>query len=222
MCFSVTASFTTAILLVPAGVYCMKKAVRLPKSYWLVGALPLLFGVQQAFEGGVWITINSNNADAIRMAALGFMFFSHFFWLFWIPMTGYAIENHAIRKKLFFGFAIFGGLYGASMYFPLFIYEDWLTVALLKHSISYEAMLIYDGYIPRIVVRGIYALVVSVPLLLSSDHYLRIFGVIIATSVVLATVFYGYAFISIWCYFAAVLSLYIIYMMGRIDSSNTD
>jgi hypothetical protein len=50
-----------------------------------------------------------------------------------------------------------------------------------------------------------------VPLLFSSGRYIRIFGVIIMVSVIVATVFFGYAFISIWCYFAAVLSLYIVY-----------
>ena len=147
---------------------------------------------------------------------LGFYVFSHFFWLFWIPISGYAIESRGARKNVFLGVAIFGGLYGASMYFPLVMYENWLAVSLLKQSISYEATLIYDGYIPRIVVRGLYALIVLVPLLLSSDRYLRMFGIIIAISVVFATVFFGYAFISIWCYFAAVLSLFIIYMVTRI------
>ena len=75
MCFSSTASFTTAALLVPAGVYCVKKATRLPKPYWVIAVLPLLFGVQQVFEGGIWLAINSSDADAARMAALGFMFF---------------------------------------------------------------------------------------------------------------------------------------------------
>ena len=52
-CFSATASFIRAALLVPAGVYCVKKAARLPKPYWVIAVLPLLFGVQQVFEGGM-------------------------------------------------------------------------------------------------------------------------------------------------------------------------
>jgi hypothetical protein len=62
-------------------------------------------------------------------------------------------------------------------------------------------------------VRAFYALIILVPLLVASDRYIRIFGIIIATSVAISTVFFGYAFISIWCYFAAVLSFYILVMI---------
>ena len=55
MCFSATASFTTALVLIPVGVYCVNKATSLQKSYWLFALMPLMFGVQQFFEGVVWL-----------------------------------------------------------------------------------------------------------------------------------------------------------------------
>jgi len=33
---------------------------------------------------------------------------------------------------------------------------------------------------------------------------------------VLASVAYGYAYVSVWCFFAAVLSLYIVYMIRHL------
>ncbi len=61
----------------------------------------------------------------------------------------------------------------------------------------------------------IYAVIVVLALLLTSDRYVRYFGIIILTSVVVSKLLFDYAFISIWCFFAAVLSLYIIYMLHQ-------
>lgn len=221
MCFSAAASFSSAVLLIPAGLYCAKKAMGLSKPYWVIGLLPLLFGIQQILEGLVWLALASHDPQAIRLSALGFMAFSHLFWLFWIPLASYVLETRGLKKTVFLALAVLGGLYGASMYLPLIVHADWLSVTQIQHSISYDAVLIYDDYLPRIVVRALYAAIVLTALLFSSDRNIRIFGFIIATSVAIATVFFGYAFISVWCYFAAVLSLYILFMIVRIARAQT-
>jgi len=215
MCFSATASFSAAVVLIPVGVYCVKKTLDLNSNYWTFAILPLVFGIQQIFEGLVWLEFDPGGGGATRLPALGFMFFSHVFWLFWIPFACYAVEPSAIKKKFFIIAAFIGAAHGLIMYIPLWFNNDWLIVSILKHSIEYKAALLYDEYIPRIVVRVFYGLIVVIPLLFSSDRYIKIFGVIIMFSVAIATVFYGYAFISVWCYFAAILSLYIIFMVNK-------
>jgi len=213
MCFSVAASFSASAVLVPMGIYCVKKSVSLEKPYWAFALLPLMFGIQQFFEGLVWLEIEPDGGGETRLAALGYMFFSHLFWLIWIPFACYAIEDSAIKRKVIFFLILIGAAHGLLMYIPLWFREDWLTVELVRQSIDYKATLLYDEYIPRIIVRAFYALIILVPLLVASDRYIRIFGVIIATSVAISTVFFGYAFISIWCYFAAALSFYILIMI---------
>ena len=213
MCFSVAASFSASAVLVPMGIYCVKKSVSLEKPYWAFALLPLMFGIQQFFEGLVWLEIEPDGGGATRLAALGYMFFSHLFWLIWIPFACYAIEDSTIKRKVIFFLILIGAAHGLLMYIPLWFREDWLTVELVRQSIDYKATLLYDEYIPRIIVRAFYALIILVPLLVASDRYIRIFGVIIATSVAISTVKFGYAFISVWCYFAAVLSFYILVMI---------
>jgi len=212
MCFSATASFGAAAALVPAGLYCIKKSSELKQPYWLIALLPLVFGLQQVFEGFVWLDLETSTPDP-RLPALGFMFFSHFFWLLWVPLSCFAVETNPLKRKLFMGITLLGTTLGLLMYVPLWIYPDWLNIEVTQHSISYKAILLYDEYIPRIFSRILYALIVLIPLLFSSHFYVRMFGVIIFFSVVFASIFYGYAFISVWCFFAAILSLYILYMI---------
>ena len=220
MCFSATASFGAAAVLIPAGVYCLKQSHKLKQPYWLIALLPLVFGLQQVFEGFVWLDLASLSPDP-RLPALGFMFFSHFFWLLWVPLACFAVETNPLRRRLFMGVTALGTIHGLLMYVPLWIHPDWLSVEINQHSISYKATLLYDEYIPRILSRVLYALIVLIPLLLSSQFYVRLFGVIIFFSVAFATIFYGYAFISVWCFFAALLSLYILYMISQLKKAQT-
>ena len=102
-----------------------------------------------------------------------------------------------------------GAVHGAMIYVPLWFHPDWLVVELVKHSIAYRLTFFYDDVIPVDILRGLYALTVLLPLLLSSDRTIRLFGVFVVIYAVISALFFSYAFISVWCYFAAVLSLVI-------------
>lgn len=54
MCFSATAGYTAATVLLPLGSLNMWRAWRDDRRYVAPATLPLLFGVQQLFEGLVW------------------------------------------------------------------------------------------------------------------------------------------------------------------------
>ena len=219
MCFSVSASFAASSVLIPVGVYCLYKARKINHHYWAFALYPLVFGIQQAVEGWLWLTLDAPDGVSTRMPALSFIFFSHFFWLFWLPFSCYLLERGS-NKQLFLIFTLLGGIFGLSMFIPALVFTDWLKISLLHHSILYELKLIYDGFIPHSLVRGVYALIVLIPLLLSSQRYLRYFGMIIFISLVAADVLFAETFISVWCYFAAILSLYIFYMFIRLEKQS--
>lgn len=212
MCFSAGASFTTAVILVPAGLYCLQKASRINASNWVFALLPLVFGLQQGLEGGVWWGLDNHQTEVSQLSALGFLFFSHLFWPIWVPLSSYLTETIDSRKRLFLLMTIAGILFGASMYLPFLFNADWLSVSIVNHSIVYESTLIYDDYLPRLAVTAVYMLFVIMPLLLSSDYYHRNLGALVLLSTIITVAFFDFAFISVWCYFAAVISLYIYYI----------
>ena len=215
MCFSATASFTTALVLVPVGAYCVRKAARLEKAYWLFALIPLMFGIQQFFEGIVWLGLAADNSMAILIAGRGFIFFSHLFWLVWIPLCCYAVEDSATKRSLYFFLAILGTVHGLLMYVPLLINEDWLVVKISDYSIKYKLTLFHEETLPLKIRNLIYGIVVLVPLLSSSDRYIRVFGAMIVFSLVMTSLLFDHVFVSVWCFFAAVLSFYILIMIVR-------
>ena len=77
--------------------------------------------------------------------------------------------------------------------------------------------LIWEGIVPYTVIRVVYAGIVCLPLLFSSEKQIRIFGVIITLSVIAGFAFAQYAFTSVWCFMAAIVSGYILVAMRSVS-----
>jgi len=210
MCFSATASVAAAATLIPVGLYCMRFSWKEVPGWLMLAAYPLAFGIQQGIEGAVWYGVNSSNQLLVSIASQSYVFFSHFFWLFWVPFSVYYMEKEGARKRFIGALAVFGLFYGLSLFLPLILREGWLAIEVVQHSLLYKTITIYDGVMDRQVVRGIYALQVFLALILATNLKIRAFGIIIQISVLVTFVFYKYAFVSVWCFFAAILSIYLL------------
>jgi hypothetical protein len=229
MCFSASVSYSAAAVLAGAGIYAFQQAGRLHRPYLMWALVPVFFGLQQAFEGRVWQELDAGNASAAVPFALGFHFFSHFLWLWWFPLCSYIVEPGQasktgqiskigkLRKRVIGGCAMFGAFAGTLVYSVMLFHPEWMSVAVKEHSITYDFSVPYRSSIHLpITPAALYALTILVPLFLSSRRLIRIFGVLAILSSVLASEAYGYAYVSVWCFFAAVLSLYLVYMIRHL------
>ena len=217
MCFSATASFTTSAILVPMGSYAISQAYQYQKRYIYLAAIPLLFGIQQAFEGALWLVLNGQLHIDQQVPALGFLFFAYFLWPFYVPLAALRVEENIQRQRVFLAVATFGFMMGLVLYLPLLLNKEWLSLRVLSGSILYEPKLILGDAISVGTHRIIYAVIVAVPLLFSTVAVVRKFGVLIFFSVIASALLFAYAFVSIWCFFAALLSLYIVYVAHNLS-----
>lgn len=228
MCLSATVSYSAAVVLLGTGAYAVQQARRLTAPYLMWALIPVLFGVQQAFEGGVWQMLVAGNASAAQPFALGYHFFSDFLWPWWLPLSSYLVESvdgslvkqtGNLRKRVFLGLALFGAFNGALAHVATLLHPEWLSVTMNEHSISYDFSAPYRINIPiplTIMTMLTYGFVILVPLLFSSQRLIRIFGMLIALSMAMSSVAYNKAFVSVWCFFAAALSIYLVYMIRRL------
>lgn len=197
----------------PLATYTIMTAVRQDRRYLGFAVFPLFFGVQQALEGGLWLEIGKENPSQSHSFALGFLFFAYFLWPFLVPFAAFLVEPRKDRRMVFLGLSLFGFLLGLSLFVPLLFNPDWVPLKIVRHSIDYNSRLIWEGIVPYNVIRGVYASIVCVPLLFSSEKQIRIFGAIIALSVIAGFVFAQYAFTSVWCFMAAIVSSYLFFVM---------
>jgi len=222
MCFSPESSFAVAAVLIPVGGWCLWKARRQASEWMLLAAFPLAFAVQQLIEGFVWIAIDAGNADGTLNAGRGFLFFSHFFWPAYAPLAVMCSEPDPDRRRVIGFMAVIGAVFGASIMVPAVLFPGWLEVGVTDGSIDYRTRLVYDGVVGRDALKVIYAAIILSAFFVSTRSGLRLYGMAILASVIFAAVFYPGVFISVWCFFAAILSLCVVLvLMGETGRNPT-
>jgi hypothetical protein len=207
MCFSAPASFSAAALLAIASVYSIRKA---SKSFLPLAFIPLFFAIQQFLEGIIWVYINDPSLTSfVKLLSYGYLFFAYFFWPFWIPLSLSIFD--ITRRTLFTFFTFFGFLFGFGLFFYFLLYPEHVEAKIISHSICYltycNATLDAFGII--------YFLFTGGSLLLSSKRNLNILGILMFIFAALSYLLYNATFASTWCFFAAILSLYICYLAKK-------
>jgi hypothetical protein len=152
------------------------------------------------------------------------MFFSWLAWPVWVPLSAYFLEP-CMRRNLYLAFSILGGMLGAIQYIPYFAHEGWLTVKFFYYAISYEGTVLLDFIMRREITYVVYLFVILAPLLTSSKRSVNIFGMLLVLVVTVTYLFFSYAYISVFCFGGAIVSVYLVYMVfsetiGRLRPSN--
>ncbi|MHC4956445.1 MAG: DUF6629 family protein, partial [Planctomycetota bacterium] len=139
MCFSAEASFATGAVLVPAGIYCVRTSLERDPRYLALAVSPLVFAVQQACEGFVWLGLDRGDHDLARYASAVFLFFAIVFWPSWVPLSALMVEGRRWARW------VLGAASGAalatslSIFLPLaFRAREWLRPGIRFHSIEYD------------------------------------------------------------------------------------
>ncbi len=224
MCYSPEASFGTAVALVPAGAYCVARAWAVNRRMLPLAVVPLGLAVQQAFEGWVWLGLHGQTPDVVT-PALGFLFFALAFWPFWLSLQAAASEVRPAVRPWLWAWTLLAAGWFPLHFFPLAADPSLLTVSVMHHSVRYDFpdLPVYHG-IPRFWVRLAYLATVVVPLAVGrSGIGLGWFGaVVLAGSAGVAAVLFHYAFASVWCFFAALLSLFLCAAFRRLPSSRPE
>lgn len=212
MCFSATASFTASAILIPMGFLAVLRAKKYNSSYLFLAMIPFIFGIQQAFEGGVWLSITAGKPALAHYLSLGYKFFAYFLWPGYFSLSLFFTETNKIRKKLLMVASILGFLLGAIIYFPILL--DWVETGLTveKYSLCYSMNLPeHQKYVYSLVYVGI--LLFSI--LVSSVPKLKIFAGMVLSSFIISAIWFEYGFVSVWCFFAALLSFYLIMIIPK-------
>lgn len=198
MCFSATASFIAGGGLAAAGVATVTQAKT--RSRLPLAAMPLLFGIQQITEGVVW---SSSGIPWLQgAAAYVYILFAYVLWPTYLPVAVMALEKPGRRKTVLKWLVVFGA--AVSMWLLYYLVQGPITVALTSHGCQYGVN------VPR-VPYGIaaYVFVTCFTCFISSHKFVRWFGAALIGALAIALWSYREAFYSVWCFFAAILSLII-------------
>lgn len=222
MCFSATASFTAAGVLATVGCLSIKAASS--PQLRLMALIPLFFAVQQLFEGITWITLTPELINSIFhiIGIYGFLFFAGIFWPIWIPFTLFQLERNSFRKSLFKVNLAIGAFVAACIGLIMLVIGQ--EAEILAQHISYPLLsnsfnhyLVSDTGTGYFFLMGLYVWVVVGSCFISTVPYLWHFGLLTGLAFVITQMFYAYAFESIWCYFAAIISGLIFFIIHELE-----
>ncbi len=214
MCFSPQASFAVGAALLPAGAYCTQAAVRRDMRFVPLGLVPIAFGLQQITEGFVWLGLREDNAALVQQSSVVFLFFAIAFWPLWIPLS-MAIAESRHRQKVILSILAVVGWAWLWLYWPVAADPaKWLSTEIVQHSIRYNVGEVPAlDLAPRWAWRAGYLLVICVPLSMGrfdpgGNRWANLSGgLLVAVLFAVSVGLYWHAFLSVWCFFAAVLSL---------------
>ena len=205
MCFSATASFTAGAALLGIGVLALARAPRAVERPY--AAIPLLFGLQQVVEGLVWLSFGWGSAIATDWLAQLYSFFSHVLWPVYVPVAAWLIERDQGRRRAIGATAVAAFVLGSYLLWTLF--TDPVKAVPVGGHIEYNARHLYAP-----VVMLFYLAATTGSLMMSGHAWVRRLGVLALVASVEAYLAFARWFISVWCFFAAILSVLVLLHLG--------
>jgi len=210
MCFSAGASFTAGAVISAIGVATIMN-VRKP-SQKLFAVIPLIFGIQQLTEGFVWLALqNPGHLTIQKISTYIFLVVADVLWPVIIPGSLLLMEENMKKRKALRIFLIAGAV--LSLYYAICLINFRVTPEILNCHIYYGSAFIQALMIPAFL---FYQVVTLIPLFISGVKGMRWLGLLMFLAVVVTVIFYIKNVTSVWCFFAAVISL-VIYRMIRRD-----
>jgi hypothetical protein len=199
MCFCAAASFTAGGVLSLLGVATLKLTKRREEVFFAM--IPLLFGLQQFIEGFLWLSFQLEGKLLNVVMTYVFLLFSHVLWPVFVPFSIGFMETVPWRKKVIRGFQLTG--IAVAAYLLYFIVRYPINAEIREHIVY----VFPHFHIPPVLVLYIAATCVSA--LFSSQRIVVLFGALAFVLFLVAFWFYYVAFFSVWCFFAAILSVVI-------------
>ena len=214
MCFSATASFTAGAVLLGVGTLTLRSALASRHSHRRrdlpFAAIPLLFAIQQLIEGVIWLTFRVEAPLLNSVMTHVYSFFSHVLWPIYVPVAVLLMEPAGWRRRGLIAFVAAGAALGA-----------YLLVVLVAFPIASRPTGQHIEYVSphffAAVTMTLYLLSTAVSPLLSTHRIVVVFGALALLSFGAAYAFYATWFISVWCFFAALLSAVVYLHFGVRD-----
>jgi hypothetical protein len=201
VCFSATASFVGSAVLAAIGVATLAEVKH--RRQVLFAAIPLLFAVHQFTEGFVWLGLNHSLPEPVTTeAAAVYLMYAQGLLPFLLPLSVFLIEPTARRRRRMLVFSLLGGLLG--------LYLMWGLIAFpMQVSQRYHSIIYFNLVTNTDTVAVLYVIATCGALFFSGFRDLIVLGAANLGGLIVVMLVMRYAFTSVWCAYAAVISVFI-------------
>jgi hypothetical protein len=207
LCFSATANFVGSGVLGAIGVATIKE-VKNPREL-LFASLPCLFAIHQFTEGFVWLGLNDPLRSAlVNTAGAAYILFAQGLLPVLLPLSVFLIEPTEHRRRRMFPFLAVGTL--------LALYITWGLIAYPLEISALARTIVYQNRISTTtLVAMLYVFATCGALFFSGFRTLVALGGLNLAGLLVVMLVRRYAFTSIWCAYAAFVSIIIYFFFQR-------
>ena len=209
MCFSAGASFAAGAVILAVGIASVRQVQK--PSQRVFAIIPLLFAIQQLAEGCLWLSLQSPDYELVKkICTYIFMVTAQALWPVVIPLSVLLMEEQRKRRKILRVLFVVG--IALSLYYAFFLFFFNVTAEIQSCHILYGTESPDSIALPIFI---FYLAVTIAPLFISSIKKMKLLGILMFLSCVAAALFYKVYLTSIWCFFAAIISVYILLILRK-------
>lgn len=213
MCFSAEADIVTGILVTGVGIDTLRHIGHDRET--ALAALPLVFGLHQLIEVGVWWGAEGRVPEHLFGAAtLLYLVIAFGLLPWWVPYAVRAVEPDAVRSR-WMG-ALLGLGVGVSVALTVPVLMGPVSAADAGFHLAYSAPLVWGGPITVL-----YVIATCGALLLSSDSVVARYGIVNLVVVAALASLLTTGVVSLWCVWAAVSSVAVAVHLRRLHRTHT-
>jgi hypothetical protein len=206
VCFSASANFVGSAVLGVIGVATLTEVKH--RRELLFAAMPLLFALHQFTEGFVWLGLDHKLPPIVAHdAGAAFVLYAQGLLPFLLPLSVLLIEPTRDRRRRMLGFALLGG--------GLAVYLLWGLIAYpLQVSAGDNGIVYLNRITTTTLVAMLYVTATCGALFFSGFRPLVVLAWLNFIGLLTVMVVRRYEFTSLWCAYAAVVSV-VIYFFFR-------
>jgi hypothetical protein len=200
MCFSAGASFAGGVVISAIGVVTIREVHK--PSQIVFACIPVFFGIQQIVEGCLWIALP--DADYLNMQKIAtylYMIMAQVLWPAIIPVSVLLMEEDKKRKGVLRIFLFMGLLLSVYYLYCLIFFN--VNPQIMGYHIQYNTEFPDSLAIPAFIV---YLIATITPLFVSGIKRTHLLGILMFLSGLITGIFFTQFLISVWCFFAALIS----------------
>jgi Family of unknown function (DUF6629) len=208
VCFSPDADAVVGGIVVVIGVDALRH-VREPRQI-LLASLPLLFGLHQIDEALVWWGLQGRISESLgRIGIWVYVLFALAALPVLVPLAVRAVERSPGRRRLIAAFSALGIAVGASLAVSMF--RGSVNAVIDGRHIAYDVSALHQGR----ELTALYVVAACGALLACSYRDLALLGLLNLVAVPILMWLTVSGFISLWCFWAAIVSVVIDFHLRR-------
>jgi hypothetical protein len=207
VCFSASANFAGSAVLGAIGVATLTEVKH--RRELLLAAMPCLFALHQFTEGFVWLALDHKLPPIVAHdAGAAFVLYAQGLLPFLLPLSVFLIEPTRSRRRSMLGFTILGG--------GLTVYLLWGLIAYpLQVSAGANGIVYLNRISTTTLVAVLYVIATCGALFFSGFRLLVLLAWLNLVGLLIVMVVRRLEFTSLWCAYAAVVSVVIYFFFRR-------